>query len=187
MYNGKYNRRRRLAWRREFVLLCSIVALVLGMVGGSLAYLLDSTDDVANTFIVPEIDVTIPEDFEDGDTVKKDVKVKNLCEFDVFARATWVAYWEHEKTREVYSRVPDVAVKYNRTDWYEGDNGYWYCNKILAADEESPVFIETAQLAENETAPGEDYHLVIDVIGEVVQSKPTTAAQEVWGYVPSAS
>jgi len=187
MYNGKFNHRRRLVWRREFVLMCSIMVLVLGMVGGSLAYLLDQSGSVENTFVAPEIDVTIPEDFDDGDTIKKDVKIQNLCEFDVFARATWVAYWEHEDTKEVYSTVPNVTVVYNIRDWYEGEGGYWYCKKILAENEESPVFIVSAQLADGETAPADGYRLVIDVIGEVVQSKPERAVIDVWGYTPSAS
>lgn len=187
MYKGKYNSRRRLAWTKEVILLCTIVTLLLSVAGGTLAFLTQKTQEERNVFVIPEIDVTIPEDFKDGDTVKKNVKVKNLCEFDVFARATWVAYWEHKDTKEVYSKVPNVAVDCNTNDWYVRDDGYWYCKSILAENEESPVFITTAQLAENEVAPGEDYRLVIDVIGEVVQSEPTKAAQEVWGLVPSAS
>ena len=189
MYSGKFNHRRRLVWRREFVLLCSIVVLVLGMVGGSLAYLLDHTEDVKNTFVVPEIDVTIPEDFDGLE--KKNVQVENKCEFPVFARATYVAYWQNDEG-EVYSEVPEIDVIINTGNWTQNANdGYWYCNKILAAKNEtgakSPVFIESAKLSSGAQAPSEEYHLVIDVIAEVVQSSPAAAAQQVWGFTPTAS
>lgn len=191
MYNGKFNRKRRLAWTKEIILLCTIVTLLLSVAGGTLAYLTQKTQNETNVFVAPEIDVTIPEDFTDGDTVKKNVKVKNLCEFDVFARATYVAYWQNDAD-EVYPAVPDLNITFGGHWTKRETDGYWYCDTILKAKTEdedqtsniSPVFIESAQAAEE--AP-DGYHLVIDVIGEVIQSNPTTAAQDVWGYDPSES
>lgn len=182
MNNGKYVRKRRLRWRKEFVLLCSIVILIIGMVGGSLAYLFMSTGAVTNTFTAPEIGVTIPEDFKDGDTEKKNVFVKNACDFEVYARATYVAYWQNQETQEVYPEAPDVAVKIGQ-DWQKKSDGYWlYANKVAANSQTATPFIESAKLADGETAPGDGYKLVIDVIGEVVQANPSTAMTEVWGY-----
>lgn len=181
MYNGKFNKKnRRLRWRREFVLLCSILVLLIGMVGGTLAYLITNTDPVTNTFTAPEIDVTIPEDFDDGDKVKSNVKVKNQCDFEVYARATYVAYWQNA-SGEVYSETPDVSVEIGAS-WTNMSDGYYLYGSKVAAGAETGYFIVTAQLAEGETAPSSDYTLVIDVIGEVVQAEPEQAIKDVWGY-----
>lgn len=181
MINGKYHRKRRLRWRREFVLVCSIVLLLIGMVGGSLAYLFMSTDPVTNTFTAPNIDVTIPEDFENGDTEKKNVYVKNSCDFEVYARATYVAYWQNQQTLEIYPEIPVVAVTHG-SGWEKQSDGYWLYNQKVAANSQTATpFIVLAKLADGQTAP-EGYKLVIDVIAEVVQANPAEARTQLWGY-----
>lgn len=183
MNNGKYHRKRRLRWRREFVLVCSIALLLIGMVGGSLAYLFMSTDPVTNTFTAPNIDVTIPESF-DG-TEKKNVTVKNDCDFEVYARATYVVYWQ-DADGKVYPVAPIEGTDYTisiGSSW--GKNGdYWYYNTKLAANTESANFIVSCKETDSEMA--QNYKLVVDVIGEVVQAEPDQAVIDLWGFVPVA-
>ena len=181
MNNGKYTRKRRLRWRKEFVLLCSIAVLLIGMVGGSLAYLFTNTGAVANTFVAPTIGIDIPEEFEDGDLVKSNVHIKNNCDFEVYARATYVAYWQNPETKEVYSKAPNVDVTIGR-DWTKQSDNYWlYADKVPAKNQTATPFIVKATLAEGEAVP-DGYTLVIDVIGEVVQANPAEARSQVWGY-----
>lgn len=186
MNNGKYVRKRRLRWRKEFVLICSIAILLIGMVGGSLAYLFMSTDAVTNTFTAPNIGIDIPEDFQDGNTEKKNVKVKNNCDFEVYARATYVAYWAKTENgvTTVHPTAPKVEVNINTTDWSPSgkNDGYYVYNTTVAAGVTTNNFINSAKLAANENAPEEGYTLVIDVIAEVVQANPAEAKTQVWGY-----
>lgn len=184
MNNGKYTRKRRLRWRKEFVLACSIAILLIGMVGGSLAYLFMGTDAVTNTFTAPEIGVTIPETFDKD--VKKDVKVTNACDFPVYARATYVVYWLDEKGNVVpIQPVKDIDYTISIGDDWEQDVDYWYYNKLLGAGKTSSDFIVLCQ--ETKTDNAKAYKLVVDVIGEVVQAEPVDAVTELWGLVPSVS
>ena len=189
MNNGKYTRKRRLRWRKEFVLLCSIAILLIGMVGGSLAYLFMGTDPVTNTFTAPEIGVTIPEHFDKD--VKKDVKVTNSCDFEVYARATYVVYWLDENDNVVPIK-PDKVFDYTISigdDW-EQEGDYWYYNKLLGAGgtstDTSTDFIVHCQEVEK-SGNAQKYKLVVDVIGEVVQAEPEAAVTDLWGFVPSVS
>ncbi len=184
MYQGKFKnqpgKHRRLRWRREFVLVCSVLVLFIGMVGSTLAYLTTKTDPVKNTFTPSSIDVTVPENFTDKET-KKDVKVKNEGDIPVYARATYVAYWVSDDG----SVLPEVPVlnKTMGTDWtYREDDGYWYYNKILAAKATSTNFI--VSMTANKI---EGRHLVVDVIAETVQASPDQAVIDVWGFKPSAN
>lgn len=182
--NMKNNKKRRLRWRKEFVLVCAIAVLLLGTVGGTLAYLIAQTGAITNVFTAPNVEVTVPEVF-DG-TEKKDVQVKNNCDFSVYARATYVAYWRNA-AGNIYPDTPDLDISINKENWVQLEsNGYWYYKGILAAGAESPNFINIAKLAEGATAP-EGYHLVIDVIGEVVQADPIEAVQDVWGMTYTGS
>ena len=184
MNNGKYTRKRRLRWRKEFVLLCSIAILLIGMVGGSLAYLFMGTDAVTNTFTAPDIGVTIPEEFN-GEK-KENVKVTNSCDFPVYARATYVVYWLDENGNVVPTK-PLEDIDYTITlgsDWISNGD-YWYYNKLLGARKTSNNFIDICQETDSDNAIA--YKLVVDVIGEVVQAEPKAAVQELWGFVPSVS
>ena len=187
MNNGKYTRKRRLRWRKEFVLLCSIAILLIGMVGGSLAYLFMGTDAVTNTFTAPEIGVTIPEHFDKD--VKKDVKVTNSCDFPVYARATYVVYWLDENGNVVPTKpVEGIDYTISIGDDWEQNGDYWYYNQLLGVDENSTStdFIVLCQELEN-GGNAQKYKLVVDVIGEVVQAEPVDAVTELWGFVPSVS
>lgn len=184
MNNGKYTRKRRLRWRKEFVLLCSIAILLIGMVGGSLAYLFMGTDAVTNTFTAPDIGVTIPEDFENGDTEKKDVKVTNSCDFEVYVRASYVAYFvavDDDGNTIVHPSTPSLNISINTDDWEPSgkNDGYYVYKTTVAAGATTNNFINSASL--DGTAP-DGYTLVIDVIGEVVQANPAEAKTQVWGY-----
>lgn len=180
--NMKNNKKRRLRWRKEFVLVCAIAVLLLGTVGGTLAYLIAQTGAITNVFTAPNVEVTVPETF-DG-TEKKDVKVQNSCDFAVYARATYVAYWQ-DAAGNIYPDNPDLDISINEEDWVQVGS-HWYYKKTLAAGAASPNFINSAKLAEGATAP-EGYHLVIDVIGEVVQADPIEAVQDVWGMACTGS
>lgn len=184
MNNGKYTRKRRLRWRKEFVLLCSIAILLIGMVGGSLAYLFMGTDAVTNTFTAPDIGVTIPEEFN-GEK-KENVKVTNSCDFPVYARATYVVYWLDENSNVVPTKpVEGIDYTISIGDDWKPDGDYWYYNKLLGAGDTSSDFIVLCK--ETKTDNAKAYKLVVDVIGEVVQAEPVDAVTELWGFVPSVS
>lgn len=186
MYQGKYTnnvtgnaprRKRRLRWNRQFVLLVSVVALMVGMVVGSLAYLFTSTGPVQNTFTPALPEVTIPEDF--NKEIKKDVKVQNNSDFPAYVRATYTVYWL-DANGNVDATVPKSAysIEINEDDWKKLDGVYYYTNGAVDADGTTSNFINICKPMN--TAPV-GYKLVVDVSAEVVQAVPTQAVIDVWG------
>lgn len=180
MYNGKYNRKRRLRWKREFVLTCSVVILVLGMVGGSLAYLFTNTAPVENTFTPPTIEVEVTEGFDE--VVKTNAGVKNTSSFNAYVRATYAIFWQNE-AGDVYGEAPELGTDYSLTmgnNWVKVSDGYCYYTagsvapNAVAAD----LIVKCERL--NTPAP-EGYHMVVDVIGELIQAEPADAVTEIWG------
>lgn len=175
MKNGKYsnkNRKRRLRWGREFVLLAAVVTLLVGVIGGSLAYLITNSDPVTNVFTPASVGATIPEEF-DGDT-KKNVYVENTSDMPVYVRATFTAYWANED-KSVNPTPVDYTVVYG--DNWQLVNGIYYYQGVVAAggQTETPFIVSLAPNVELE-----DCHLVVDVIAEVIQSEPIDAVQEAW-------
>ncbi len=191
MYQGKHTnnaahrssaprRKRRLRWRREFVLFCSIVVLLIGVIGGTLAYLVTSTGDVKNVFTPPSVGVDITENF-DGE-VKENVKFTNTSDFPVYMRATYVANWVNDKDNSVYPGEPKLNVTFG--NGWEQNGSYWYYNQKVASGEDSGIFIEKLEAAETM----EGYHLEVEIIVETVQAEPANAINDVWGVTaPDAS
>ena len=179
MYQGKYNNhgKRRLRWNKQFVLLVSVLTLVLGMVGGSIAYLFTSTAPVQNTFTAAVPDVTIPEDFDKQE--KKDVKVTNKSDFRAYVRATYTVYWK-DADGNIDASVPADAclIEINKTDWTYSNGVYYYNKGAVAAGGITSNFIVSCK--PTVSAPV-GYQLVVDVSAEVVQAEPDQAVIEVWG------
>ncbi len=69
--------------RKTLVLLAALVLIIVGVIGGTLAWLLDVTDPVVNTFTTSDIDITLEETAEEfemvpGHTIAKDPVVTVL-------------------------------------------------------------------------------------------------------------
>lgn len=79
MSNGKFAKRKGIATKTMFMILA--VVLIVGIsVGGTLAWLTDTTGPVTNTFTVGDINITLDETKKDfkmvpGNTIEKDPKV----------------------------------------------------------------------------------------------------------------
>ena len=176
MYQGKYNNhgKRRLRWNKQFVLLVSVLTLVLGMVGGSIAYLFTSTAPVQNTFTAAVPDVTIPEDFDKQE--KKDVKVTNKSDFRAYVRATYTVYWKGADGK-IDASVPADACEINTTDWTYSNGVYYYKGAVEAGGTTNNFIVSCKPTV---SAPV-GYQLVVDVSAEVVQAEPDQAVIDVWG------
>lgn len=200
MYQGKYTdgaasdstprRKRRLRWRKEFVLLCSAVVLLIGLVGGSLAYLFTNTNPVRNTFTPAAVDVEINEDFKNQ--VKKDVSFKNTGDVPVYMRARLVINW----TDSEENIVPAPASRYTvntsglalpGSGWVQNGNYYYYTSPV-------PAGVTTSNLVDSITAitpEKPEYFLLVDVLVETIQadgvgSDGKRPVESAWGVTVGA-
>ena len=94
MYQGAYVKKRRksrVRMNRATVLLMAILMLIGVVAGSTVAYLIDKTDRVANTFEYAKVSCEITENFDK--TTKSNVQVKNTGTTDAYIRATYVVNW----------------------------------------------------------------------------------------------
>lgn len=170
MKNGKYsnNRKRRLRWSKQFVLLASVAALLMGVIGGSLAYLFTSTNSVVNSFTPGEVNITVDEDF-DRET-KNNVKIKNTGNVKAVIRAMVVVTWQDD-AGNIYPAAPvegdDYTITWTKDGWEGPDNG-WYTHGAIEPGESTGVLFTACSPVEDETPEG--YHLVVDIIAEAIQA-----------------
>lgn len=178
--NGTPKRKRRLRWKKEFVILCSVLVLIVGMVGGSIAYLITNTGAITNTFTPAKNQVDIQETF-DKDT-KSDVTFKNSSDFPVRIRATYIANWVDDDGN-VYPSALEAKKDYTielGSGWDEKGDGYWLYTSTVGVGGSTGVFIKT--LTPIDSAAPDGCHLEVEVICESVQAEPSTAMADVWGY-----
>ena len=179
---GKYRRQRR--FNPRFVgLVLSLALLISGAIGGTVAYLITETGNVANTFEPAGVPITVSDKMIENDTEKTDVKVTNNGNVDAYIRIALVATWQ-DKDGIVYPGTPaiDPIVK---TDWVKNGN-YYYYTKSVAPDKQTTAAFDDIPVPSG--AP-EGCHLVIDVLAESIQAEggngSKSAAELAWGVDPS--
>lgn len=175
MNNGKYsknNRKRRLRWSKQFVLLASIAVMLVGIIGGTLAYLTTSSGSVVNTFTPGNVDIEVDEPgWNDGGSVKSNVSIKNVGNVDAKIRAMIVVTWQ--KDGVIYPEAPVAGVDYEikdltGADWTQVGAWYEYGPTVAPNNATTYLFTSCTPVAEN-TPKG--YHLVVDVIAEAIQAE----------------
>lgn len=161
------------------MLTATVLLLTLG-VSGTIAYLIDTTDDVENTFTPANVASKVVETFEDN--VKSDVKIKNTGNTDAIIRAAIVVTWKDAQGNTMAQKpVPDTdyTLTLNVGDaagqWTsknEGDMTFYYWNETVEPDATTGVLIKECKLTET----GADYTdrtLCVEVIGSAIQSNKT--------------
>lgn len=198
MYQGKFTnsaasgstprRKRRLSWRKEFVLACSVIVLLIGFAGGSLAYLFTHTDSIRNTFTPAEVDVTIQETFDKQ--TKENVHFQNTGDVPVYMRARLVINWTDGNRNIVPAPPSDYSVNevgLTGTGWVKKGDYCYYTSAV-------PVGGTTSNLVDSITAitpEKPEYFLLVDVLVETIQadgvgSDGTRPVESAWGVTVGA-
>lgn len=191
--NKPVNRKTRLRWNRSFVLVVSVLVLLVGIVGASLAYLTMKTPAVKNEFTYGKVSCEVLEDF-DG-TVKSNVRIKNTGNIPAYIRARVVVTWKNEKG-DIYGTKPvlgsaadednknyDYSFDYNPS-WIcmTTDSGglYFYFPKFIEPDAETDWMLYNFKKSETANVP-EGYDLSVEILADAIQSEPVSAVEEAWG------
>lgn len=176
---------RRLGFGRQVLLLAALAVIAMGVVGGTVAYLVTNTSPVVNTFTPGKVSCTINENF--NGTTKENVTVTNTGNTDAYIRATYVVTWRDADNNIVVS-VPD-GYSYTLTEnpgsrWTKRTDGYFYY----------PTPVEPGGLTDGSllnctvTYPIDpEYTLSVEIIADAIQSSPESAVREAWGFNPSSS
>lgn len=191
MYQGNYDSRdkktssrdkgtARFRWRKEFVLLVSVFVMIAGVVGGTIAYLTSQSGAITNTFDMATVDCEIQ-----GSGAQ--YTVKNISNIDAHIRAAVFVTWQDENGN-IYGQTNTGFAVSAGDGWQSGRDGYYYSQNTVKAGQTVPgdLYVNTSDLEQSiEDEKGKTYNLKVEVIAEAIQSEPTKAIQEAWGYTPS--
>ena len=166
-------------FNKKSLALLIVAALLLTItVSGTVAYLVDSTGSLVNTFTPTSVSTDV-DDNVTGNT-KSEVDIINTSDIPVYMRVAVVANWVKDgKIVQAWQDHDDLKVK---AKWIGARNGMYYYNGTVDAGAEVRLF-------DSYTATGgpEGAHLEMDIIAQVIQAEPTSAVQEAWGFVPGSN
>ena len=184
MYKGEHMRSEtKKRSKKSLALLVSMVLLVVGVVGGTIAYIVTNAGPVVNEFVPAKVPCEIVEDF-DGN-VKQDVQIKNTGNIDAYIRAKVVVTWQ-DKDGNVAAQVPvkdtDYTITYtNNGTWFKDANDYWYCKTAVAPNTTTPTLIAECKPVDGQAPEG--YYLSVEIVAESIQSQPSDAVEQAWNGV----
>lgn len=192
MYNGKHasgdwklfaspsgKKRGPRRWRKEFVLLLAVMTLLVGIAGGTVAYVVAASEQRDNVFGYSHVTCTVEENFN-GNT-KSGVKIKNTGDTDAYIRAAVIITWQ-DVEGNVCGETPisgeDYTWSLNTSDgWFDGGDGYYYYKNVVPEGNETPVLIE--RCAPEDTEPA-GYTISVEILADAIQSTPVKAVVNSW-------
>ena len=173
MYYGKYkNSVKSVRRKKPAILLISIVLLLCAVIGGTIALLMDTTNEVVNTFTPAEVEVNIEENF--ADNVKEDVYIYNSGDVPVYIRVRLVENWKIDG--QIVPKPVDPAIVWGAEGWFEVNGIYYYEDPVASSDKTTNLIDQvTVTLPDNYNY---SYHL--DILAEAIQADPADAVKDAW-------
>ena len=178
--------------KKSFLILAMMVLLLTFAVGGTIAYLVTSTNPVVNTFEPAYVTSVVNEpDWKDGDLEKKNVTISNTGNTSAFIRAAIVVTWQDKDgytmpVRPVLGTDYDYTLDINTNDWtYNSTDGFYYYMHVVTKADDATTTDTTTNLI-NSCKPIKAYDdgrkLCVEVIGSAIQSTgiPGETYQNAW-------
>ena len=178
---------RRLGFGRQVLLLAALAVIAMGVVGGTVAYLVTKTSPVENTFVPGYVSCRINEkgpdgekDFENNvDTEKKNVTVTNTGIVDAYIRAAIIVTWK-DSSGNIAATVPvegyDYNLKLNTNNWTHRGEYYYYQRSVEQNGTPEKLVESCTALKSNG-----DYTLSVEILADAIQSSPDSAVTQAWG------
>lgn len=181
------------------VALVALLVLLCCTVAGTLAYLVDKTPEVKNTFEPAKVTTYVDEKFEekDGKLTKSNVKIQNTGDIDAYIRVAVIVNWADKQGNisatpvKDSDYVMDLNIDTGTTTnapWFKGSDGYYYCKTAVKSVKQdtkncyTPVLIKSCIKATGAQAPA-GYDLQVTILADGIQSVPADAVQQAWPAV----
>lgn len=202
MYRRKRSRARMFLryGRKSIVLAAALVIAITGAVGGTLAWLIDDTDPITNTFTYGDINIELDETDADGDedpdnntyemypgvTIEKDPRVTVLAD----SKDSWLFVKLEESENFDEFLVYAIADGWTALD---GEEGVYY--RTTTESDQDQVFevLEGNQVKVKESvtkdmlnalnANGENNYPTLTITAYAVQLDSIATAGEAWALV----
>ncbi len=129
-------------------LVALLLLLLVGVVGGTIAYF-TSTADFSNVFktatysTVTEERFVSPDKWTPGTTTDKEVKLKNNGNIDVAVRVSYKEAWDRNLALKLGDQTVAIVNFANTGDWTLAADGYYYYNKAVKPGEPTSTFIDS--------------------------------------------
>ena len=153
---------------KRFALLLALVLILVGTVGGTVAFLATHTDPVVNTFTPGKVTCQVEEKF--NGTAKSEAVVRNTGNVPAYIR---VAVVGNTMDGSNVTGAYDVSSNLDTTKWTKGTDGYYYYNGEVPAGETTSDLIST-------DIPLPDGKQVT-ILASAIQSTPAEAVNDAWG------
>lgn len=174
---------RKISINKKIVAILVLSLLIISVaVGGTVAYIVRSTEAARNNFVPVYVD-SAPVSLSDGK-----ITINNTGEITAYLRAAVVVNWvlldaEGNATNTYHSSTPvegiDYQIEFDQTGaWIKHDDGFWYHRTPVGAGATTEVLL--SGLTRLTEAP-EGYKLSVEVLSTGIQSTPTAAVEEAWG------
>lgn len=167
--------------RKAVMLLLSVLVLVVAVIGGTIAFLTSGDTPIINVFRRSVVSSQVNEESFNG-TTKSNVSIQNTGDTTSYIRAAIVVTWKNAENGAVYARKPiagkDYMITLNETDWFLGDDGFYYHKAPIAKDSSTATLIYDCYPVETNTPPG--YGLNVEILGSAIQSVPTRVVTSNW-------
>lgn len=162
---------------RSLVLVVSLLALLLVVAGGTLAWL-TAQDSVSNTFTPAHVSCTVTEDF--NGTVKSDVNVKNTSDINAFIRVKLVTYRVNDDGKHI-GGTATIPTFTPGEGWVKYEGFYYYTKPVAPNAAPATVLIGAEGIKLKQYNDADGGKQVIEVMAEAIQSQPDRAVQQAWG------
>ncbi|MDR1438459.1 MAG: SipW-dependent-type signal peptide-containing protein, partial [Clostridiales bacterium] len=167
--------------KRKIALVFLAVALVaIIAVGGSLAYFYAETDEATNTFTFGSVTGELTENGEDGPDWDDGDSADGVLPGQTVPKAPVVTNGEGSADAFVRLIVSGVDAEYceivglnvgtEPNQWTAGENGVYYYNKKIAAEEATTPLFTGIKIAAGVEQPLEIADFEISVVGELLQA-----------------
>lgn len=160
--------------KKAVAFLVLTVALSLAIVGTTIAYIIDYTESLKNTFTPPVVDI-------ESDAVAGNI-IKNGSDVDVYLRAAVVVNWVDEDGA-ILSTKPVENTDYTLdlgNNWVKGSDGFYYYTLKVAPDSADILVLDAVTCP---TVTNGNYTLTVQVISSAIQAAPTDAVVGAWESV----
>lgn len=150
----------------------AIILVVVMTIGGTVAFLMDSTESVVNKFTPASSGITIEEEVKEN--CKTEIAVKNTGDIGAYIRVSLVAnYYDENGNITGGAAVPNFTL--NSEKWFLGNDGYYYYKQPVAAGN------VTDNLLASESKMQLEDNMQVTVLAQSIQASPTSVVHDKWG------
>lgn len=177
--------------KKRIVTLLVAGALTLGVVGGTYAWF-TAKDTVTNSFSTlgsdedESGDIKIVEEFDEdgakevlpGTTVRKEVSVKNVGDYDEFIRVSLNPKFNQDSENKLDTKLIELNLTKD-SNWIKGEDGWYYYIGKVAPEETTKKVLDSVTLSKNAENEYKNVSFEVVVIAEGIQAK-NGAAADTW-------